>query len=370
MADSPRFTARLHSCASLRFPPHLLLAALAVGDDTYEPCPAYPPLAPAASVAADPQFQAALRNATSPSRRRRCRQASPPPSCTTTASCGAAASGCATSSSPAPARCGRATSCASRRSPRRTPTRCSTWRDAGTVGLDDELATHLPGFSMRNPYGTVGKGRSATSRATSPASRARCRGRAPSISTGAPRATSREPPQRDARPAAQPPLPLLQPGHRVAQARARARRGGFGIAALVRGAARGQGADSARHGTPPGTRRRCSRPTSARSAPRRPAISSTSAIRQPTPGAPGGWGGVRLPLGVGRRHGQVHEALRDDVPAGASPSQILDGDTLRRRCCRRCCCATARAQSTPWRKHSSGVWMKANKANCRGTARR
>ena len=41
------------------------LAAIAYGDDTYEPCPAYPPLAPAASVAADPQFQAALRNVTS-----------------------------------------------------------------------------------------------------------------------------------------------------------------------------------------------------------------------------------------------------------------------------------------------------------------
>ena len=68
--------------------------------------------------------------------------------------------------------------------------------DAGTVGLDDELATHLA-LSMRNPYGTAGK---VTLRNL--ASRPPVSTRSPQLleRTSAPRATSSRTRARDARP--------------------------------------------------------------------------------------------------------------------------------------------------------------------------
>ena len=195
-ADLPRFTARLFTAAQV-FPTismaaQVLLTALAVGDDTYEPCPAY--------------LRLRRRRRSLPNRsfRRPCATSPRPPVKGGDAAVGPRRHRRVQRQRPVERRlraarqeqAGLRPAAAERPRPHRVDHQgvhrhaALRARDAGTVGLDDELATHLPGFSMRYPYGTAGKATSATSRATSPASRARCPGHAPSISTSAPRATS------------------------------------------------------------------------------------------------------------------------------------------------------------------------------------
>ena len=119
----------------------------------------------AAPVAADPQFQAAPRNVTSllQSKAATLPSGSSPLSCTTTRPVERRLRlrDNKPSGLPLPSDLVRIASITKAY----TDTLLYVLRDAGTVGLDDEPATHLPGFSMRNPYGTAGKVMPATSRA-------------------------------------------------------------------------------------------------------------------------------------------------------------------------------------------------------------
>jgi len=377
---SPRFTARLFTAAQV-FPTismaaQVLLTALAVGDDTYEPCPAYPPLAPAASVAAEPQFQAALRNVTS---LLQSKAATLPSGLVATivyndsvlwsGGFGLRDKNKPGSGPPLPSDLVRIASITKAY----TDTLLYVLRDAGTVGLDDELATHLPGFSMRNPYGTAGK---VTLRNLA------------SHLAGIPREMpwpctldQHQCAESDVLENLRSVMPVSPPNRRFHYSN-------LGIALLGRALAHAAAATSA---TPPSFEALLAEKvlaplgmvnatfdTAKVLAANQRAVGTTSSGEfvnvsntcQPTPGAPGGWG---APCGCLWASADdmakfIQLYFRDGVPAGASPSQILDGDTLREALLPSVLLRDgSSAVGTPWEvKYSSGVWMKGKQGELPG----